>query len=306
MIINNFTELLEVVKKQTPKRVVAVNGIDIGTLEAMHDAVEMGFVTPIITGDRTIIEESCKRLGIEVSDYQIYHSETISEATEKAVELIHENKADVLMKGMISTDKFMHALLKKDYNLVPSKGTLSHVSVMDNPNYHKLLVFSDAAVLPYPDLKQKILMTNYLICAAKSLGIETPKVAVIAPTEQIIISIQSCMDGATIAKMSEHKQIEGGLVDGPMALDVAINAESAEIKGFTSPVAGDADCLLFPNIDAANVFYKTNSKLAKAEMSGIIAGAKVPVVVSSRGDSRKTKLNSVALASIVSYQASIT
>ncbi|KJF42361.1 phosphate acyltransferase [Draconibacterium sediminis] len=306
MSINNFTELLEVVKKQPPKRVVAVNGVDVSTLEAMHDAVELGFVIPIITGDRTIIEESCKKLGIDISDYQIYDTKSIREAIDKAVELIHEDKADVLMKGMVSTDKFMRALLRKENNLVPTKGTLSHVSVMDNPNYHKLLVFSDAAVLPYPDLKQKILMTNYLICAAKSLGVEQPKVAVIAPTEQIIISIQSCMDGATIAKMSEHGQIEGGLVDGPMALDVAINAESAEVKGFTSPVAGDADCLLFPNIDAANVFYKTNSKLAKAEMSGIIAGAKVPAVVSSRGDSRKTKLNSVALASIVSYQISNT
>ncbi|WP_372650116.1 phosphate acyltransferase [Draconibacterium sp.] len=306
MSINNFTELLEVVKKQPPKRVVAVNGVDVSTLEAMHDAVELGFVIPIITGDRTIIEESCKKLGIDISDYQIYDAKSIREATDIAVELIHEDKADVLMKGMVSTDQFMRALLRKENNLVPTKGTLSHVSVMDNPNYHKLLVFSDAAVLPYPDLKQKILMTNYLICAAKSLGVEQPKVAVIAPTEQIIISIQSCMDGATIAKMSEHGQIEGGLVDGPMALDVAINAESAEVKGFTSPVAGDADCLLFPNIDAANVFYKTNSKLAKAEMAGIIAGAKVPAVVSSRGDSRKTKLNSVALASIVSYQISNT
>ncbi|MDX8340061.1 phosphate acyltransferase [Draconibacterium sp. IB214405] len=306
MRINNFTELLEVVKKQPPKRVVAVNGVDVSTLEAMHDAVALGFVTPIITGDKNIIEESCKKLGIDVNDYQVYHTNSLNEATEKAVELIHEDKADVLMKGMVSTDKFMRALLKKEFNLVPSKGTLSHISAMDNPNYHKMLLFSDAAVLPYPDLKQKILMTNYLLCAAKSLGIEDPKLAVIAPTEQIIISIPSCMDGATIAKMAEHGQIEGGLVDGPMALDVAINAESAEIKGFTSPVAGDADCLLFPNIDAANVFYKTNSKLAKAEMSGIIAGAKVPVVVSSRGDSRKTKLNSVALASIVSYQASIT
>ncbi|WP_297086399.1 phosphate acyltransferase [uncultured Draconibacterium sp.] len=305
MRINNFNELLEVVKKQEPKRVVAVNGVDVTTLEALHDAVEMGFVSPILTGDKVKIEESCKKLGIDSSDYQIYHTNSLSEATEKAVELIHEKKADVLMKGMVSTDKFMRTLLKKEFNLVPSKGTLSHISVVNNPNYHKLLVFSDAAVLPYPDLKQKILMTNYLICAAKSLGINEPKVAVIAPTEQIIISIQSCMDGATIAKMAEHGQIEGGLVDGPMALDVAINSEAAEVKGFTSPVAGDADCLLFPNIDAANVFYKTNSKLAKGEMSGIIAGAKVPVVVSSRGDSRQTKLNSVALASIVSYQASI-
>lgn len=305
MSINNFTELLEVVKKQPAKRVVAVNGVDETTLEALHDAVEMGFVKPIVTGDKHTIEESCKKLGIDVSAYEIHHASSSREATEKAVELVHEGKADLLMKGMVSTDKFMRALLKKEYNLVPSKGTLSHISVMRNKNYHKLLIFSDAAVLPYPDLKQKILMTNYLICAAKSLGIETPKVAVIAPTEQIIISIQSCMDGATIAKMAEHGQIEGGMVDGPMALDVAICSQSAEIKGFTSPVTGDADCLLFPNIDAANVFYKTNSKLANAQMSGIIAGAKVPVVVSSRGDSRETKLNSVALASIVSYQASI-
>ncbi len=305
MRINNFNELLEVVKKQTAKRVVAVNGVDENTIEALHVAVEMGFVTPIITGDRGTIEESCKKLGIDPSLYIIHHANSSREATEKAVELVHDGEADLLMKGMVSTDKFMRALLRKEYSLVPSRGTLSHISVLDNPNYHKLLIFSDAAVLPYPDLKQKILMTNYLICAAHSLGIEKPKVAVIAPTEQIIISIQSCMDGATIAKMAEHGQIEGGLVDGPMALDVALSKSSAEIKGFTSPVSGDADCLLFPNIDAANVFYKTNSKLANAEMSGIIAGAKVPVVVSSRGDSRQTKLNSLALASIVSYQASI-
>jgi phosphate butyryltransferase len=171
---------------------------------------------------------------------------------------------------------------------------------MEHPNYHKLLIFSDAGVIPYPDLKQKILMTEYLIQAAQRLDIENPKVAVIAPTEQILISIPSCMDGATIAKMSEHGQIEGGIVDGPMALDVAINRIAAEIKGFNSPVAGDADCLLFPNIDAANVFYKSNSKLCNAEMAGIIAGAKVPAVVSSRGDSEKTKLNSIALASLIS------
>ncbi len=305
MRINNFKELLEVVKKQTAKRVVAVNGVDENTIEALHVAVEMGFVTPIVTGNREIIEESCHKLGIDPSTYTIHHANSSREATEKAIELVHKGEADLLMKGMVSTDKFMRALLRKEYNLVPSRGTLTHISVLDNSNYHKLLIFSDAAVLPYPDLKQKILMTNYLICAAHSLGIEEPKVAVIAPTEQIIISIQSCMDGATIAKMAEHGQIEGGLVDGPMALDVAINRRSAEIKGFTSPVSGDADCLLFPNIDAANVFYKTNSKLANAEMSGIIVGAKVPVVVSSRGDSRQTKLNSLALASIVSYQASI-
>lgn len=298
--MKNFKQLLEAAKKQPVKRLVVVNGVDVNTLEALDEAVEMGFVKPILTGNQERIEGKLKSLHIDTSKYEIVHDEGSRGATETAVQLIHDGEADIIMKGMVSTDKFMRVLLKKEYGLLPSRATLSHISVMDNPNYHKLLIFSDAAVIPYPDLKQKILMTKYLICAAHRLGIPEPKIAVIAPTEQIIISIQSCMDGATIAKMNEHGQIEGGIVDGPMALDVAINSTSAEIKGFTSTVSGDADCLLFPTIDAANVFYKTNSKLCKAELAGVIAGAKVPVVVSSRGDSEKTKLNSIALASLLS------
>lgn len=300
MNIKNFNDLLEAAQKQPEKRLVVVNGVDENTIEALNLAVEMGFVTPILTGNRQMILEILSNLNIDSGKYRIIDAESPKEAAEKAVELVNAGEADLIMKGLVSTDKFMRVLLKKEYGLIPTGGTLSHISVMDNPNYHKLLIFSDAGVIPYPDLKQKILMTGYLINAAQRLGIKDPKVAVIAPTEQIIISIQSCMDGATIAKMSEHGQIEGGMVDGPMALDVALDRDSAEIKGFTSPVAGDADCLLFPNIDAANVFYKTNSKLCNAEMSGIIAGAKVPVVVSSRGDSEKTKLNSIALASLLS------
>ncbi len=298
--MKNFKDLLEAARKQPEKRLVVVNGVDVNTLEALDEAVEMGFVKPILTGLKERIEDKLRTLNIDVSKYKIIDAKNSRLATEKAVQLIHDGKADLIMKGMVSTDKFMRVLLKKEYGLLPSRATLSHISVMDNPNYHKLLIFSDAGVIPYPDLKQKILMTEYLIRAAQGLGIQNPKIAVIAPTEQIIISIQSCMDGATIAKMSEHGQIEGGIVDGPMALDVAINRASAEIKGFTSPVMGDADCLLFPNIDAANVFYKTNSKLCNAEMAGIIAGAKVPAIVSSRGDSEKTKLNSIALASLIS------
>lgn len=300
MNIKNFNDLLEAAQLQPEKRLVVVNGVDENTIEALDAAVKMGFVTPILTGNKSRILEIFSYLKINESKYRIVHAESPKEAAEKAVELVNAGEADLIMKGLLSTDKFMRVLLKKEFGLIPSNGTLSHISVMDNSNYHKLLIFSDAGVIPYPDLKQKILMTENLIQAAKRLGIENPKVAVIAPTEQIIISIQSCMDGATIAKMSEHGQIEGGMVDGPMALDVALDRNSAEIKGFTSPVAGDADCLLFPNIDAANVFYKTNSKLCNAEMSGIIAGAKVPVVVSSRGDSEKTKLNSIALASLLS------
>lgn len=300
MNIQNFDDLLEQVKKQPEKRLVAVNGVDESTLEALNQAVELGLVSAILTGDKAKIEETCSNFNIDINNYKIIHTTSEREAAEKAVELIHDGKAELIMKGLVTTDSFMKVLLKKDYGLVPPKGILSHVAMMSNPNYHKMLVFSDAGVIPYPDLEKKISMTRYLIQTAKALGIEKPKVAVIAPTEQIIISIQSCMDGATIAKMSEHGQIEGGEVDGPMALDVAINKESASIKGFTSPVAGDADCLLFPNIDAANVFYKTNSKLCKAQMAGVIAGAKVPAIVSSRGDSEKTKLNSIAVASLLS------
>ncbi len=298
--MKNFKELLEAAKKQPIKRLVVVNGVDVHTLEALDEAVTMGFVEPILTGNEERIKGKLSSLNIDPGKYKIIHADSSRAATEAAVKLVHDGDADLIMKGMVSTDKFMKVLLKKEYGLLPSRATLSHISVMDNPNYHKLLIFSDAAVIPYPDLKQKILMTEYLIHASQQLGIEDPKVAVIAPTEQIIISIQSCMDGATIAKMSEHGQIEGGIVDGPMALDVAIDSYSADIKGFKSPVTGDADCLLFPTIDAANVFYKTNSQLCNAEMSGVIAGARVPVVVSSRGDSEKTKLNSIALASLLS------
>lgn len=300
MEIKNIKELLEAAKNQPTKRLVAMNGIDHNTLEALNVAVELGYVTGILTGNQELIEKTCDESKIDISNYQVIHSKSTKEAAQDAIKLILEKKADLIMKGLLSTDKFMKEILRREYGLVPSKGVLSHLALMENPHYHKLLLFCDAGVIPYPDLYQKILMTEYLIQAAKAIGIEKPKVAVIAPTEQIIISIQSCMDGATIAKMSEHGQIEGGIVDGPMALDVAIDKDAAEIKGLVSPVAGDADCLLFPNIDAANVFYKTNSKLANAQLAGIIVGAKVPAIVSSRGDHFETKLNSIALASLLS------
>ncbi len=300
MKIRNFEELIKAAQDQEEKRLVALNGTDESTMEALNEAVELGLVTATLTGDQEKIEETCDKLQIDIHNYHIIHCKSSKDAAKAAAEMVSEGKANLMMKGLISTDQFMRVVLKKEYSLVPSRNILSHIAVMKNENYEKLLIFSDAGVLPYPDLKQKILMTSYLIKAAHGLGIENPKVAMIAPTEQILISIPSCMDGATIAKMSEHGQIEGGIVDGPMALDVAINKEAAAIKGLISEVAGDADCLLFPNIDAGNVFYKTNAKLCNAQLGGIITGAKVPLVVSSRGDRTQTKLNSIALASLLS------
>lgn len=176
---------------------------------------------------------------------------------------------------------------------------LSHVSVLENPNYHKLLIVGDVAIIPLPDLKQKIAIVNYLIKVAQSLGIEKPKVALLAASEQVLPGMPACVDASIISKMAERGQIKGGIIEGPLALDVAIDKESAEIKGVKNQVAGDADCILFPNIESGNVFYKVNTKLCKGEQGAIVVGARVPVILSSRGDSVQTKLYSIALAALL-------
>jgi len=155
------------------------------------------------------------------------------------------------------------------------------------------------AIIPEPDLSQKIAIANYLIQTAISLGIEKPKLAVVSASEQVLPNMQSSVDASIIAKMGDRGQIKGAIIDGPLSLDASIDMESAQTKGITSAVAGDADCLLFPNLDAANVFYKMNSKMSKAEMGAFVAGAKVPCVLSSRGDSTQTKLNSIALCAML-------
>jgi len=177
---------------------------------------------------------------------------------------------------------------------------LTHVSLMESPRYPKLLVISDPAVLLHPDLIQKIAITNYVIETARLLGIEKPKVAILGITEQVNPKVQSMVDAAVISKMTDRGQIKGAFVDGPMALDVAIDPESARAKGVSGPVAGDADCLVFPNIDSGNIFYKACTKLGGSEVAGMVVGARVPCVVSSRGDSSLTKLYSIALASLAS------
>ena len=203
------------------------------------------------------------------------------------------------MKGLCSTDKFLRAILNKETGLLPPKGTLTHCGVIENPNYHKLLFVGDVAVIPAPDLKQKQVIMDFLVKTAKSVGVTTPKVAIIAATEQVLPSQPATMEAAMLSKMVDRGQIRGCVADGPLALDVAIDQESVDIKGLVSPVAGDADCLLFPNIESGNVFYKANSKLVQGvRQAGILVGAKVPCVLSSRADSIDTKLNSIAIAAM--------
>jgi len=299
-MIKNLDELIVAAQSQVRKKMVLVNGIDAHSLEAASKAADLGLVDVIVTGDQQQIEQICGELGIPINTFQCVNAKTEDEAAGLALELIAEGKANCIMKGLISTDKYMRALLNKELGMIGPKGLLSHVTVVENRNYHKLLFVSDVAIIPYPDLKQKTVMISYLIETANKFGIALPKVALIAATEQVLPSIPACVEAAMLSKMADRGQITGALVDGPMALDVAIDEESARIKKIKSPVAGDADCLLFPNIDAGNVFYKLSTKLCESNQAAVVVGARVPAVLSSRGDSVQTKLNSIALAALLS------
>jgi phosphate butyryltransferase len=278
---------------------VAAWGVDGHTVAAAGKAVEAGIVDVTLVGDEAMIAKACNEEGIDIASFTIVQNPDEMSSVAQAVQMVREGQGDFLMKGLCSTDKFLRAILNKETGLLPPKGTLSHCTVLEIPQYHKLLFVGDVAVIPAPDFKQKQVILDYIVRTAKAVGVEKPKVAVIAATEQVLPSQPATIEAAMLAKMADRGQIKGCVVDGPLALDVAIDQESVEIKGLVSPVAGDADCLLFPNIESGNVFYKSNSKLVPGvRQAGILVGAKVPCVLSSRADSIDTKLNSIAIAAM--------
>jgi len=300
MKLERLADLFVYTKSLRKRTLVAINAVDLHSLEAISEAIKLGIVSGIVTGNRDVIIKQCKVHQIDYQSFQIIHAETEEEAARLAVDQVKQIPGCILMKGLISSDKYMRAILNKEAGLLPPGNVLSHVSVIDNPNYHKLLIVSDVAIIPYPTIPQKIAMVHYLKKMAINLGISRPKIALITPTEQVLPSLVSCTDAVEVMKAAEDGRFEPAVVFGPMALDVAIDLESAQIKGISSEVAGDADCLLFPNIDAGNVFYKMNTKLCGADQAAVVMGANVPVVLSSRGDSIQTKLNSIALAALLS------
>lgn len=291
--------MFEVLKSRPAKRLIGAYACDSHTIDAIYTAVKLGIVEATLVGNAKLIEETCKKDGIDMSLFNIVNEEVDTKAAAKAVSMINEGQGNLLMKGLLSTDKYMRAILNKENGLVPPKAVLSHVTVIENPSYHKLLIVGDVAIIPAPDFDQKVAITKYLINTAHALGIERPKVAIIAATEQVLPKMQACVDAAIIAKMGDRGQIPGALIDGPLSFDLATDEESVQIKGLKSTVAGDADCLVFPNIETGNVFYKTNTKLCKAELGAFVTGAKCPCVLSSRGDSVKTKTYSIALAALM-------
>lgn len=298
-MITSFEQIFEKLKSKPKKRLVAAWAVDDHTINAARLAVEAGIVEATLVGDERMIRQVCAQEKIDPSIFRIVPNDDELRAVSMAVDLINAGEGDILMKGLCSTDKYMRAILNKENGLLPPKAVLSHVTVLSNPQYHKLLIVGDIAVIPAPDLTQKIAITNYVVKTAQAIGIPKPKVAIIAATEQMLPSMQACIDAAIISKMAERGQISGCIVDGPLALDVALSTEAAAVKKLVSPVAGDADCLVFPNLEAANVFYKVNTQLCVGtKLAAIVAGAKAPCVLSSRSDSIDTKLNSIALAAL--------
>ena len=299
-MLTTFDQIFaELRSRGTRKRMVVAWGVDGHTIAAAARAIQAGLVDVTLVGDESLIYKACREEGVSISAFTIEHNESEMASLACAVSMIREGKGDFLMKGLCSTDKFVRAILNKETGLLPPKGTLTHCTTLEIPTYHKLLFVGDVAVIPAPDFKQKTIILDCLVKTAKAVGVAKPKVAVIAATEQVLQSQPATIEAAMLAKMSDRGQIKGCVVDGPLALDVAIDKESVAIKGLVSPVAGDPDCILFPNIESGNVFYKANSKLvAGVKQAGMLVGAKVPCVLSSRADSIDTKLNSIAIAAL--------
>lgn len=298
MEIKKLDQMFEVLKSKDKKVLVAAYANDHHTIEAINQAVDMEIIEATLVGDIPTMKDVCEHEGIDANKFTMVQEADPQKAAFKACEIINKGEGDLIMKGLVSTEQYMRAILNKEIGLMPPKAILSHVTVMETPNYHKLLVVGDVAIIPAPELREKIAIANYLIKSAKALGIDKPRLAVLAASEQVSDKMQASIDGALLSKMAERGQIKGAYIDGPLSLDLAIDKESAEIKKVGGEVAGNADCILFPNIESGNVFYKANTKIARGEQGAIVAGAKVPAVLSSRGDSVKTKLYSIALAAL--------
>lgn len=298
-MITNFDQVFEELRSKTKKRMVAAWGVDDHTITAASKAIEKGIVEVTLVGDKDMILAVCEKEKINPGIFSIVDNKDELKSIAQAVGMVKDGEGDILMKGLCSTDKYMRGILNKERGLLPPKAVLSHVAVVENPKYPKLIIMGDMAVIPAPDFKQKQAICKYLVKTAKAFGIAKPKVAAVAATEQMLDGMPACVEAALLAKMADRGQIPGCMIDGPLALDVAINKEAAAIKKLNSEVAGDADCLLFPNIESANVFYKVNSMLCTGvRQAAIVAGAQAPCVLSSRADSIDTKLNSIALAAL--------
>ena len=295
----NFNDLLSKLKVGKRKKLSVAVAQDEPVLEAVKAAKERGIADAILVGNKEEIEKIARKIDMDLSDFEIIHEEDIKKAALKAIELVSSGVADMVMKGLVDTATFLRSVLNKEVGL-RTGNLMSHVAVFEIEGIDRLILLTDAAFNTYPDLKQKVQIINNSVMVAKSCGIENIKVAPICAVEVVNPDMPATVDAALLSKMSDRGQIKGCIVDGPLALDNALSEEAAHHKGITGSVAGRADILLLPNIDVANVMYKTLTYTSNTQNGGILVGASAPVILTSRTDSFETKVNSIALAALVS------
>nr|WP_245533155.1 phosphate butyryltransferase [Coprothermobacter platensis] len=294
--LNNFDELLETVKKANPVKVSVAQADDEEVIETVKMATENGIAQFYLVGNGKAIQEKCSQLHVNMSQVEIVDEPDLEKTPRTAVSLVSSGKAQVLMKGLIHTADYLKAVLDKEIGLRKDKSLLSHVGVFQVPAFDHFIVLTDAAMIIAPDLGQKVSIIENAVMVARALGIETPKVAALSAVETVNPDMPSSVEAAILAKMGERGQIKNCIIDGPLAFDNAVSKEAAEHKGIHSPVAGAADILLVPDIEAGNILYKSFTYAAGATMAGIVVGARAPIVLTSRADTAESKLYSIALA----------
>jgi len=296
MELKNFQELIAKVQNNDSKKRVAVAAAhDEHTLEAVFRAVKDKLVEPVLIGDKEKIKKILKNLNVEFDEDSIISTNSDQEAAEKTVELINENKADFIMKGKLQTGDLLKAVVNKEKGLRTGK-VMSHVAILEVPTYHKLISITDGGMMMYPDVEEKKQIIENAVDVFLAMGYECPKVAVLAAVETVNPKMPETVDADMLKKMNQEGKIKNCLVEGPISVDLTLNKESAEIKGFDSPVTGDADILIAPNITTGNIMSKAILELAHGKMAGMIVGAKVPVVLTSRGATSEEKYLSLVLS----------
>jgi phosphate acetyltransferase len=293
-----YRRLLDRCKSLPPTSTAVAYPCDESSLKGAIEAAELGLIAPTLIGPREKIEAVAKQYGIDISRYDLFDSPHSLAAAEAAVRIVREGRAEMLMKGSLHTDVLMVAVVARDTGLRTDR-RISHCFVMDVPTLEQAIIITDAAVNIFPTLEDKVHIIQNAIDLAHALGKPQPKVAILSAMETVNPKVQSTIDASALCKMGDRGQITGGILDGPLALDNAINLNAAKIKKIESPVAGQADILVVPDLEAGNMLAKSLSFLADADAAGIVLGARVPIILTSRADSVMTRLASCAVAVLV-------
>jgi phosphate acetyltransferase len=269
-------------------------------LEAAIDAAARGLIVPILVGPEAKIREVAREGGIDIGSYRIVDAPHSHAAAARAVELVRQGEAQLLMKGSLHSDEILGAVVARETGLRTGR-RLSHVFIMDVPTYHKVLIVTDAAINIAPGLEEKVDICQNAIDLAIALGVKVPKVAILAAVETVNSKMKTTLEASALCKMADRGQITGGILDGPLAFDNAISADAAKMKGIKSEVAGDPDILLVPDLESGNMLAKQLSFLANADSAGIVLGARVPVILTSRADSVRSRIASCAVAMLAAH-----